>query len=234
MRIDPGRAVRGAVLVLWAAFFGWLLVSGEVNRYIGPRTYWVVIFGGISLGLAAVVCLTSIRSTRRSASSGSEILGSLVLLVPLIALLVVPSPSLGSLAASKKLGGGGITAGLIQPQALGPGDEVSFAEIEYASESSDYAANLGIVDGFPVTLTGFVTRPDGIGTDELVLTRFSIYCCAADVVPHSVTVDAAGLPDFADDQWLRVAGTLEDRAEGFVLVPEEAEPVEEPENPYIR
>ena len=40
---------RMVVLALWSAFFAWLLVSGEVYRYIGPRTRWVVVFGAVML-----------------------------------------------------------------------------------------------------------------------------------------------------------------------------------------
>ena len=233
MRVDVVRLLRAGVLAAWSAFFVWLLLSGEVNRYIGPRTYWVVVFGALALGLAALAHLIGRGDPTRRASL-SELLGFLALLLPLIAVLVVPTPSLGSLAASKKLAGGGIATGLARPQALGPGDEVSFAEIEYASESDEYAASVGISDGFPVELTGFVTRPDELPADRFALTRFSIYCCAADVVPHSVVVEAADLPQFESDQWLTVAGTLAERDGEFVVVPEEATPIEEPENPYLR
>ena len=233
MRIDLVRLLRGAVLAAWSAFFGWLLASGEVNRYIGPRTYWVVVFGAIALGLAALAHFVG-SGRRTRAPSPSELLGFLAVLLPLVAVLVVPTPSLGSLAASKKLAGGGIATGLVPPQALGPGDEVSFAEIEYASESEEYAATLGISEGFPVELTGFVTRSDELGPDRFALTRFSIYCCAADVVPHSVTIDAAELPDYETDQWLTVAGTLAERDGEFIVVPEETRPIEEPKNPYLR
>ena len=144
--------------------------------------------------------------------------------------LAVPKPSLGSLAASRKLSGS-FTSGVIQPQALAPGEEISFAEIQYASESSEYAANLGIVDGLPVALTGFVTHPDGVPEGHFALTRFSIYCCAADVVPFSVVVRAED-GDVEDDTWLTISGTLEETDDGFVLVPEELTEVEEPKDPY--
>ena len=233
MKLDLVRLMRGAVLGLWSAFFAWLLLSGEVNRYIGPRTYWVVVFGAVALGLAALAHLGG-RARAPRKPSLSDYLAFLALLLPLVAVVAVPAPSLGSLAASKKLGGGGIATGLVAPQALGPGDEVSFAEIEYASESAEYAATLGISDGFSVELTGFVARPEGLASDHFALTRFSIYCCAADVVPHSVTVDATELPDFDEDQWVTVAGKLAEKGGEFVLVPEEATPVEEPKNPYLR
>ncbi len=232
MKLDVTRTLRAVVLAAWAAFFTWLLISGQVFRYIGPRTQWVVFFGAIALTLAAVAHLAGLRSSRRTKPTPADLLGFLALLLPLIAVLAVPSPSLGSLAASKKLTPTSFIGGAVRPQPSG--GEVSFAEIEYASGSAEYAAALGIVDGFPVRLTGFVTHPEGLPDGHFALTRFSIFCCAADVVPHSVTVDGSGLSDYAADQWLTVGGVLENRAGEFVVVPEEVTEVEEPKNPYIR
>ena len=228
MTRDLGRSLRALVLAAWAAFFVWLLVSGEVDRYIGPRTQWVVWFGAVALGITALAQIAALRSTERRPAATPEVLGTLALLLPLVLVIAVPKPSLGSLAASRKLS---FTAGVIQPQALGPGDEISFAEIQYASESSEYATNLGIVDGLAVELTGFVTHPEGVPEGHFALTRFSIYCCAADVVPYSVVV--RGEEDFDDDTWLKVSGKLEETEDGFVLVPEELTEVEEPNDPYL-
>jgi uncharacterized repeat protein (TIGR03943 family) len=213
------------MITIWAGFFVWLLVSREVYRYIGPRTQWVVVFGAIVLTLAAVAHW--FRRPHAERADGTA--GLLVMLVPIVAVLVVPEPSLGSLAASRKLGGGPVVA--LRPQPVGDGGQISFAEIEYASESSEYAAAIGITDGYEVRLTGFVTDFDGTKVD-FTLTRFSIFCCAADVVPHSVPVDAAH--PYPNDVWLSVQGTLEYRDGRFVVVAESIEQVHEPEDPYIR
>lgn len=219
------RALQASMISIWAGFFVWLLLSREVYRYIGPRTQWVVVFGAIMLTVAAVAHW--FRRPHPERADGTA--GLLVMLVPIVAVLVVPEPSLGSLAASRKLGGGPVVA--LQPQPVGDGGEISFAEIEYASESSEYAAAIGITDGYEVRLTGFVTDFDGARAD-FTLTRFSIFCCAADVVPHSVPVDAAH--PYPKDVWLSVQGTLEYRAGRFVVIAESIEKVHEPEDPYIR
>ena len=218
------RILRGLVLAAWGAFFVWLLVSGEVLRYIGPRTQWVVVFGAVALVAAALGFWTM----RRDHSDGGAA-GVAIMLLPIVAVLVVPKPSLGSLAASRKLSGGPVVN--IQPQPLGPGEEVSFPEIEYASESEEYAATNGITVGSEVELTGFVTSPEE-GNGVFALTRFSIFCCAADVVPHSVEIDAER--DYPDDAWLTVQGVLEERDGTFVVVARSIEEVPEPQDPYIR
>ena len=217
------RILRGAVLAAWGAFFVWLLVSGEVLRYIGPRTQWVVVFGAIALIAVAAGSWVS-----RDRTHGGAI-GVMVMLIPIVAVIVVPKPSLGSLAASRKLSGGPVVS--LQPQPLGPGEEVSFPEIEYASESNEYAAANGIVTGLEVELTGFVTEADAASTD-FSLTRFAIFCCAADVVPHSVPVDAE--QNYPADQWLTVTGVLEERDGTLVVVARSIQEIDEPRDPYLR
>ena len=219
------RVMRGVVLASWAAFFVWLLVSGEVLRYIGPRTQWVVVFGAVALAVASI-CYWFARDEREARGN---VVGVAVLLLPILAVMVVPKPSLGSLAASRKMSGGPVVS--LQPQPLAPGEEVSFPEIEYASESAEYAATSGITDGLEVELTGFVTSTEDDNAD-FALTRFSIFCCAADVVPHSVGVVAER--DYPDDVWLTVHGTLADRDGTFVLVAVSIEEIPEPRDPYLR
>ena len=218
------RIVRGVVLAVWGGFFAWLLLSGEVYRYIGPRTQGVVVFGAIALILTSIV----FWSHRRRDSTGSA-LGVAVMLLPIVTVVVVPKPTLGSLAASRKLSGGPVVS--LQPQPLEAGEAVSFAEIEYASESEEYAATNGITDGYEVELTGFVTPPNHT-TADFALTRFSIFCCAADVVPHTVEVDADRA--YPNDVWLTLRGVLEQRDGAFVVVARSIEEVPEPKDPYIR
>ena len=55
MRLDWPRIVRGTALLAWAAFFDWLWLSGRSGDYVGPRTAWVVPFGGIVLTVATLL-----------------------------------------------------------------------------------------------------------------------------------------------------------------------------------
>ena len=225
-----GIITRAALFAIWAGFFIWLLASGEIYRYIGPRTYWVIVFGAVALAVTTLLMAV----TGRAIAARMDAVGIAALLLLIAVVLVVPRPSLGALAASHKLSGVPLTAGTFQPQALGPGEEVSFPEIEYASESSKYAATVGITDRYPVDLTGFVTHPDGLDQGEFALTRFAIYCCAADVVPHSVTIAPKESAGYQDDQWLTINGELEDRDGDYVLVPDTIAKVDEPKDPYLR
>lgn len=230
--------MRAFVLVVWAAFFTWLLVSGEVHRYIGSRTYWVVVFGAVMLTLAAVVHLrVEAGAAAERKPKVTDALGLLAVLLPILVVVLVPKPGLGALAASKKGSGGIVSATIgLQPPAVGsPGGELSLEEIEYAGQSSEYAAAVGIVEGVSVKLVGFVTHPKNAPEGGFALTRFAIFCCAADAVPYSArVVPPSTATGFQDDQWLEITGTLAKDDDGFYVEADDIKTIDEPNDPYLK
>ena len=227
--IDRRRALRAVVLLCWSGFFAWLWLSGEMTRYLGPRTYWVVIFGALSLGaagLAHVVTLRSEDGPGRIASS--DAVAALVLLIPLVAVLTVPDARLGAQAASRKASAGGLAAASLLPLPE-PDGEISFIDLHYAMESAEYAASAGVTEGAEVELTGFVTySPSG----RLQLTRFYVSCCAADAIPYSAALGgAAGRWD--EDVWLDVEGTVSGSGDGLHVEVTSVREVEPPDDPYL-
>ena len=229
--IDPRRALRLLVLAAWTGFFAWLWASGEVSRYLGPRTRWVVPFGIVALGGAALAQAGALRRPAGRRLSAGEAVGLGVLLVPLLAVAAVPAPALGSLAASKKATGA-IALGSLAAPATEPGREISFIDIHYASRSQEYANAAGISEVTEVRLLGFVTTPEDAPQGTFEITRFYVSCCAADGVPYSATVvDAAQDPP--RDTWVEVTGTLSRRDGEYVVVAERVERKPEPEDPYL-
>ena len=185
---DRPAVLRAGCVVAWAGFFLWLWIGDGMTRYLGPRTYWVVPFGAITLTLVALGQLRGMRSrgdARRL--RGVDVVGAGLLLLPLVAVATVPSADLGSLAASRKA-----TGGISAPRpdtGSARVEDPSFIDIRYAEQSDRYARVTGVDDGRQVELVGFVTKEPEATGDTFELTRFYISCCAADAIPHSVTVD---------------------------------------------
>lgn len=227
------RLIRALVLAAWSAFFVYLRVSGEMTRYLGPRTYWVVTFGAVTLGLAAAVHLMTLRSARKSTPTRSDLVGFATLLIPLLAITAVPRPDLGALAASRKATGGVGAAGFVAPPAPEAGREPSFIDVHFANESDEYAATLGIADGTPMHLVGFVSEEAG-SDGAIQLSRFYVSCCAADAIPYSVTVQPGDSQAVTStNTWLEVSGSLTRTETGWVLVADDVKRTAEPENPYL-
>jgi putative membrane protein len=233
--LDARRAARAAVMGCWTALLAWLWFSGEVSRYLGPRTLWVVPFGAVALGAAGLAHLVAPRSpvpARRITLA--EAGGLALLLVPVLVVIVVPRPSLGALAASRKSTSEGTLAlGSLAAPAPERGGRISFVEIHFAGESEQYAQGAGITDGTKVSLLGFVTHGDAEPEGDFELTRFYVSCCAADALPYSVAVDPGDAPDPGDDVWLRVSGSLVRRDDRYVLVAERMRRRAEPKDPYL-
>lgn len=232
-RWDARRTARAAVLMIWTSFVLWLLLSGEVYRYIGTRTYWVVVFGAGALVVVTLAQLSTVRSERPQPLTPREGAGLAALLCPVLAVMLIPAPSLGASAASSRSAGSVLAADALIPSAPDGDEPISFVDIHYASASEEYAAALGIVDGQRVELTGFVTHGEGTPEGGFTLTRFAVFCCAADAIPYSVPVDAGPRAVYEDDTWLRIGGRLYASAGGYVLRPTRIEPVPEPQDPYI-
>jgi uncharacterized repeat protein (TIGR03943 family) len=233
MRLDVGRMLRLIVLTAWAVFFVYLAVSGEMARYLGPRTYWVVFFGATVLVAVAIGHVAVPPSASRGVPSVRESMATLALLVPLMAVWIVPNADLGALAAANRgqLGGATSASSLIPTP---DGGELSFIDIHFANESDSYAVGAGASSGVAVDLTGFVSEPFEGSGDTFRLSRFYVSCCAADAIPYSVAVRTSEPGrQFAEDAWLRVTGTLERTNDGFLVAAEHIRPVEEPDDPYL-
>jgi uncharacterized repeat protein (TIGR03943 family) len=229
--LDTARVARVLVLGAWTTFFVWLSASGEVVRYIGPRTQWVVFFGTAALAVATVAYALTLRRTAQHGLTRREAAGLALLLVPIAAVALVPAPELGALAAARRSAGPLAGVSLVPSATRG---EISFLEVDYASRSQEYAASAGVTEGRRLELLGFVSRVDSDGFD---LTRFYIACCAADAIPYTVAVEAPGgstRSTYSTDQWFEVSGTLEREQDGaFILVADRLRRRDAPENPYL-
>jgi uncharacterized repeat protein (TIGR03943 family) len=128
-----------------------------------------------------------------------------LLLLPVLALLLVAPPALGSYAAGRAG-----TALNSQPSSdyppLPPGDPVAVSLLDYASRALfDRGSSIG---DRRVRLTGFVTDgPDG----EPVLARMILSCCAADGRPVKVGLTGDPPTGLAEGSWVEVTGRYTDR-----------------------
>jgi putative membrane protein len=230
------RNIRLFVLALWAGFLAWLWLSGQVLRYLGPRTSWVVTFGALTL---ALVTLAYARSSAAAEDadrgvSGREAAGLLSLLTPILLALMLSGSSLGALAASKKLSARGVDLASLAESLSKGASEVDFLQIKAAGDDSQEGETLGLSPGRQVDLTGFVMKAGSSPRAPFTLGRFYITCCVADAIPIGVTVDptlAEG--GFAKDSWLQVTGALDLNGNGYVVDAERIDEVPEPSNPYL-
>ncbi|MFE7957039.1 TIGR03943 family putative permease subunit [Streptomyces sp. NPDC057413] len=155
-----------------------------------------------------------------------------LLLIPLLALILVAPPALGSFSAMRA------GTALQQPYGypkLPASDPVRISLVDYAGRAVyDHGRSLG---KRRVQITGFVAL-DAQGAPYLV--RMSLNCCAADAQPVKLALTGDIPPVLQPDTWLRVTGTytpkqtrdpVNHRPIPYVRVTE-AVPVPAPRDPY--
>jgi putative membrane protein len=237
MRIGTAT-VRTVLLAMWAGLFVYLWLADEATRYLGPRTQWVIVFGAITLTLAAAAHAVYAFAQRpgRRVSRG-EALGALALLVPLAAILATPRAELGAYAAERKWSTQDVVASL-RPVARtgevvgGADSEPSFAEVATVVLQPELSGLYGLAAGSSLNVDGLVVHRSGT-SGTFGLARFMISCCVADAIPVIVPIDPGTTATPPQDTWLDVSGSLERRGGELVVAAREMTQVEAPETPYL-
>jgi uncharacterized repeat protein (TIGR03943 family) len=224
---------RATTVLLVGALLVRLSLSHAYARYVRVGMGWLLLVAGIlllALGLIGVIRALSRKPTPNPHGDHEHGEGvGWLLLTPVLALLLVTPPALGSYgvdrSATVEVTSGGKTFA-----ALPAGRTVPMSLLEFDERAADHGgASMGAT---PVRLTGFVARTvDGSG---FRLARYQIACCAADAVPAVVRVTGAiGAPP-ARDRWVTVTGTFngspggipELRASSLTEIPPPPDPYE--------
>ncbi|MGW0968807.1 TIGR03943 family putative permease subunit [Streptomyces sp. NPDC002516] len=157
---------------------------------------------------------------------------SWLLVLPLLALILVAPPALGSYSAMRT--GTALQAPFGYAK-LPAGDPVTLGLVDYASRAAyDHGRSIG---GRQVKVTGFVAL-DRAGAPYLV--RMALNCCAADAQPVKIGLSGRIPPVLRPDTWLEVTGRYtarrtKDPVNGGVipyLQVATARPVPTPHDPY--
>ncbi|MEV6835816.1 TIGR03943 family protein [Streptomyces sp. NPDC051133] len=194
------RHAQAAVMFLLGAALLHAGGTGLYLRYVKAGLQPLLLASGVVLVLAA---LATVRYERRRARrheqhSHPEPRISWLLLLPLLALILVAPPALGSYSALRS------GTALQKPYAYGPlpaGDPVPLSVVDYASRAA-YGHGRSL-HGRPVRVTGFLAL-DHAGAPYLV--RMALNCCAADAQPVKIALTGTLPPVLRPDAWLEVTG----------------------------
>lgn len=179
-----------------------LAFGGGFLAYVRPgHQPWLLGAGVVMVALAIAGVARDLRA--REAGHGHGFAPWLMIL-PVLAILLVPPAALGADAAGR-VDGNAVAARAASFDPLPPGPAPPLRMTEVVGRAIEDRS--GSLDGRQVTLTGFVVRHGA----ELRLARLTITCCAADARPMSVRLVGGGLdsPAAPPDTWLRVRGEID-------------------------
>jgi uncharacterized repeat protein (TIGR03943 family) len=224
------RLAQAVALASWGGLFWFLLVSGRTSLYLSSRTAWVVPVGAIALTIAAIGRIATARAERPQPLGSRVAWGVGFVLLPVVAILVLPPAALGSYAASRR----SLASGLVTSAPnLESGGAVTLASVAAANWSGDARRSLVRRAGSRVTFEGIVARRDGQPAEEFMLTRFIVSCCVADALSVQVRVVGAPPGRFDEDTWVRVSGAFYPVGKEVVVDASEIEEIPQPEDPYL-
>lgn len=245
------RAIGAAVMMMLGGACLRLVVGGGYVDYVKELMYWPLLASGVILfGLGLVGLLRETAPGVGHAGHAGHGHGhgeprvAWLLLVPVLAVYLVPPPALGADSVSR---GGSRVSEPVSPYSPLPGTGVVEMPVKEFVERSIYDASDALA-GRQVRLTGF-TVPVGeaapgeedatVGSPDAAFTlaRVAMFCCAAD--GFAFTVDVVGTDERpAADDWVSVVGTLvpfEGEPDAYsvpVLQVDELAYVERPANVY--
>jgi uncharacterized repeat protein (TIGR03943 family) len=199
---------RSVLLVLLGATAVWLWWSGDALNYVRPGLAPLLLVSGVIvllLGLLPPLGLLGDQTASDADSHGGHRHRARVgwlLLVPVLVVMLVQPAALGSYAVSGRSAVPGGGDGGFQPLAAPVRGAVPMSMAEFVTRAvRDPGQSLA---GVRVRLVGFVAPADG--ADDYRLTRFVVFCCAADAEALQAVVRGDPTPR-ARDQWLEVEGT---------------------------
>jgi uncharacterized repeat protein (TIGR03943 family) len=219
------RELHGLVLALVGGTLLKLALTGDYRRYVKPGVRPYLIVAAIVLLAIGAATLWQAVARRESTDDHGHHHGhsrfdvAWLLVVPMLVLLVLAPPALGSFSAARA----GTALGAATTSNLPPlpdGDPVRLSVLDYAARAvDDHGRSLAHRH---VTLSGFLLAGDNGGW---YLTRMVITCCAADAQPIKVGLTGAVPAGLKANSWLQVTGEYAARTD--------KDPVNEEPIPYL-
>ncbi|MFE5080852.1 TIGR03943 family putative permease subunit [Streptomyces mirabilis] len=200
------RQAQAAVLFLVGAAVLHAGLTDLYLRYVKAGLRPLLLAAGVVLIMAAVATVWYERRGRGEAGDGEghghvhrEPRVAWLLVLPLLALILVSPPALGSYSAMHA--GTALQAPLAYPS-LPATDPLPLGVVDYAGRAAyDHGRTLA---HRRVEVTGFVALAKD-GTPYLV--RMALNCCAADAQPVKIGLTGNIPPVLQPDTWLQVTGT---------------------------
>ncbi|MER5345676.1 TIGR03943 family protein [Streptomyces mirabilis] len=200
------RQAQAAVLFLVGAAVLHAGLTDLYLRYVKAGLRPLLLAAGVVLIMAAVATVWYERRGRGEAGDGDghghvhrEPRVAWLLVLPLLALILVSPPALGSYSAMHA--GTALQAPLAYPS-LPATDPLPLGVVDYAGRAAyDHGRTLA---HRRVEVTGFVALAKD-GTPYLV--RMALNCCAADAQPVKIGLTGHIPPILQPDTWLQVTGT---------------------------
>jgi uncharacterized repeat protein (TIGR03943 family) len=235
-------ALIGLGLFLYSRIY-----NGTLLYYISERFAWLTLLAAIGLMIVGLSYRYRPAQTHEHEHhhdhaghqhGGLSWGGLLLVILPIILGLLIPPKPLGAAAMSnREISVGSVTSATApktsQIISRPAGDKNVLDWLIDFRLSQDLAA----FDDQEAKVVGFVYRDERFGSDEFMVGRFVISCCAADAAPLGLVVHWPETSTLESDQWVEVRGRFKagefDGEPMPVLIADKISPTDVPDQPYL-
>jgi uncharacterized repeat protein (TIGR03943 family) len=226
----------------WGFLMLKLWLTGQLYLLIHPNYIWLAVLSGFVLLLASFLEAWRISQQRRYDTEAHVTLmlpafsSSLLLVVAIMGLLITPRPFASETALHR-----GVTETLSmirsKPESFRSNSRPEERSLIEWKRTLDVYPEPDAYTGQKVKVQGFVVHTKELPDNFLMISRFVITCCAADVYPVGMPVKLSqGRSAYPPDKWLEIEGQMitEDIAgkRQLTIQPNKLTPIPEPKNPY--
>jgi uncharacterized repeat protein (TIGR03943 family) len=237
-------ALIGLGLFLYSRIY-----NGTLLYYISERFAWLTLLAAIGLIIVgASYRYRAVQShdhehehqhTHAGHQHGSlSWAGLLLVVLPVILGLLIPPKPLGAAAMSnREISVGSVTS------ATTPKTSQIISRPATDKNVLDWLIDFRLSQDPAVfadqeaKVVGFVYRDERFGTEEFMVGRFVISCCAADAAPLGLVVHWPETSTLENDQWVEVSGRFQagefDGEPMPILMADKITPTDVPDQPYL-
>ncbi|HEX2698544.1 MAG TPA: TIGR03943 family protein [Anaerolineales bacterium] len=237
------RFLKAFILAGLCFFLVVKLFSGKLSLYINTRFVPLTVFGIILLAIMALSLIGHKTAGSQHGDDtphdqhGGHLSGLVILVLPLLIGILIPSRPLDATAASTR--GMNVSAPLV-------GASSTTHQLEMAADTRNIldwirifnsTSDLSPYLGQTARVTGFVYHDPRLGANQFIVSRFVITCCAADASAIGMLVTWDKSNDLKDSAWVEVKGPVQTSQLGGQLIPliqaVLVQPVDQPNQPYL-
>jgi uncharacterized repeat protein (TIGR03943 family) len=237
------RALQAFIVLALCLFLLDKLLSGKLSLYINIRYAPLTVFGIVVLAMMAMVLFRETQTEQDHPDSNHEhnhnasTRALIILFVPLLIAVLIPSHPLDASAATTR--GMNVSTPLIGPSSQN-------RQFEAAADTRNILDWIRIFNsgsaptpylGQTAKVTGFVYHDPRLPTNQFIVSRFVITCCAADASAIGMIVTWDQSNSLKENAWIEVKGPVQSAELGGQPIPliqaVLVEPVQQPQQPYL-
>lgn len=231
--------LKPLILLSMGIYFGYNILSGNLNNYINERFMWL---SYLATGLFCLMALAALVDALRQSNPAGLRLGARKITWSMLGVAALPL-IFGVMVPSRPLGVDAINGGVSTRAVLGTTQASTFTIPPERRNILDWLRSFGETqdyesfNGQPVDLIGFVYREPHFEENQFMVSRFTMSCCVADASALGLPVVHTGDVALTDGAWVNVRGKIEVGTFDSDVLPiihaSAVEMIEQPQQPYL-